>query len=216
MEKKAIIVVLYPPGLARQSIVGLLEDNGFMVKCPHLTDASVAKIQSLNPDCILTNSMTDGLQVIALIGEIRNNPILASLPIIMTTVEGSADTALEALQAGASLCLAAEVTDEELLAQLEVQLRMWRLQKELSHQLDLNYRLLSQVKEDLALGQEVQQSFLPATEMRTSNFNLKACLIPSGDLSGDYYDYRIITPERLVIFLADVSGHGVASALLAG
>lgn len=216
MEKKAIIVVLYPPGQSRHGIVGLLERKGFIVKCPHLNDASVANIQSLKPDCILTNSMTDGSCTIDLIREVRKNPDLASLPIIMTTEEGAADIAVEALKAGASLCLSAKVADEELLAQLDVQLRMWRLQQELARQLEINDYLLSKLKEDLALGQEVQQSFLPPSEMRTSNFNMKACLIPSGDLSGDYYDYRIITPDRLVVFLADVSGHGVASALLAG
>jgi sigma-B regulation protein RsbU (phosphoserine phosphatase) len=102
-----------------------------------------------------------------------------------------------------------------LLTRLDVLIKLWRAQMELKEQFAINQNLLIRLKTDLALGQQVQKSFLPPYQMRTTNFDLEAGFIPSGDLSGDYFDYRLITPERLTIFLADVSGHGVASALLA-
>jgi sigma-B regulation protein RsbU (phosphoserine phosphatase) len=131
------------------------------------------------------------------------------------TPNGTSVHDVRALDAGANLCLAKPVGESELLSNVAVQLRLWRLQAELRRQLEWNQALLSRLKVDLSLGQQVQQSFLPPSHLHTLNYHLDACLIPSGDLSGDYFDYRLVTPERLVLFLADVSGHGIASALLA-
>jgi sigma-B regulation protein RsbU (phosphoserine phosphatase) len=170
----------------------------------------------LQASCLLLDAGNNRDGVIRVIHEIRNSALHQGLPIIVMTEADQQEVQIEALKAGASVCLYYPVVEEELLAQIDVQMRMWKLQRQLARQLEINDNLLAGLKEDMALGQQVQKSFLPPGELKTSNFALEARLIPSGDLSGDYYDYRLITPERLVIFLADVSGHGVASALLAG
>jgi sigma-B regulation protein RsbU (phosphoserine phosphatase) len=75
--------------------------------------------------------------------------------------------------------------------------------------------MLSQLQGDLELGARIQQSFLPPLAIHTPAFSLEARIQAGWTLSGDFFDYKFITPERLAVFIADISGHGVASALLA-
>jgi sigma-B regulation protein RsbU (phosphoserine phosphatase) len=176
---------------------------------------AVPALGELAPDCIIVQAGRQEDEV-GLISAIRAGQGIDRAPVIALTSEASQDGGVRALRAGADLCLAAPCQDTELLTNIDAQLRLWRLQAELQRQLDLNQALLSKLRVDLRLGQQVQRSFLPPFQLRTANFVLEARFMPSGDLSGDYFDYRLITPERVAVFLADVSGHGVASALLAG
>lgn len=168
------------------------------------------------PECIVIDVADGDTNELEIIRDLRQDLELDRVPIIVLCPDEQSGHQVRALDAGANLCLHKPWQATELLSNIAVQLRLWRLQSELHRQLDLNQVLLNKLKMDLSLGQQVQQSFLPPFQLRTLNFNLEARFIPSGDLSGDYFDYRLITPERLVLFLADVSGHGVASALLAG
>ena len=171
-------------------------------------------ILETNPDCVLVNCCKDE-STARNIALVRENPRLDSVPIIVLCNPGSEKMRNAALEAGANNYLLKPVGENELAAMINVQMRFRGLQLDLHEQLNINQRLLARLQADLALGQQVQQSFLPPNQLRTENFQLDARLIAGGDLSGDYFDYKLITPERLAIFLADVSGHGVASALLA-
>jgi phosphoserine phosphatase RsbU/P len=173
------------------------------------------QVREAAPDCVFIDCSSNDCDNPEQIAEIRNDTDLESIPIIVLVGEGQKEKRNAALRAGANSYITKPIDQDELLVKLDVQMRFRRLQLDLRAQLDLNQRLLARLQADLALGQQVQQSFLPPNQLRTENFQLDARLIAGGDLSGDYFDYKLITPDRLAIFLADVSGHGVASALLA-
>jgi phosphoserine phosphatase RsbU/P len=172
-------------------------------------------VSDANPDCVVIDCGHRDDSIANQIAELRADSSFASIPVIIFSTPNLNDVRSAALRAGANASVPKPVLEEEFTVELEVQMRFRRLQLDLHEQLELNQRLLSRLQADLALGQQVQQSFLPPNQLRTENFSLDARLIAGGDLSGDYFDYKLITPERLAIFLADVSGHGVASALLA-
>lgn len=44
---------------------------------------------------------------------------------------------------------------------------------------------------------------------------VSSCYLPSAELGGDCHDYRWIDDDHLVVYLIDVSGHGIAPSLLA-
>lgn len=211
----ARIVVVETSRQAGEEVVGALRQVEYDVELLKLSKNTGGTLKQRPPDCIivdLDHPISSGLD---LIEALRSEQAIDPIPIIALCPEEAAEHQVLALDAGANLCLHKPWRHNELLSNVAVQLRLWRLQTELQRQNDLNNSLLTKLKMDLSLGQQVQQSFLPPFQMRTENFSLEARFIPSGDLSGDYFDYRLITPERLVLFLADISGHGVASALLA-
>jgi serine phosphatase RsbU (regulator of sigma subunit) len=81
----------------------------------------------------------------------------------------------------------------------------------------LTDRLVEQekVRRDVALAAEVQKRFLPQNSMKSENSSAAACFQPARVVSGDCYDFLDLGDERIGFALADVSGKGVAAALVA-
>lgn len=70
------------------------------------------------------------------------------------------------------------------------------------------------MKKDLELAGKIQQSLLPRETPQITGVELFGKLIPSNQIGGDYYGYFPNPDGTLAIVIADVSGHGAASALL--
>ncbi|MCX6604493.1 MAG: SpoIIE family protein phosphatase [Acidobacteria bacterium] len=67
---------------------------------------------------------------------------------------------------------------------------------------------------DLAIAREVQEQLYPRTVPPSESLVLTAKLNPARAVSGDYYDYQRIHPQRIAIALGDVAGKGISAALL--
>jgi serine phosphatase RsbU (regulator of sigma subunit) len=80
----------------------------------------------------------------------------------------------------------------------------------------LNDRALEQEKlrRDLALAAEVQRRLLPPVPPPCAGATLAAFTLPARTVGGDYYDFLVLPDERIGLAVADVSGKGVAAALL--
>jgi len=63
-------------------------------------------------------------------------------------------------------------------------------------------------------AQAVQQSLLPGKIPLRPGMEMAATAIYSGQTGGDYYDFLELAGDNLAVVVADVSGHGVDSALL--
>ena len=80
----------------------------------------------------------------------------------------------------------------------------------------LNARALEQEKlrRDLALAAEVQRRLLPAVPPRSGVATLAAFTLPARTVGGDYYDFLDLEGGGIGIAVADISGKGIAAALL--
>ena len=67
---------------------------------------------------------------------------------------------------------------------------------------------------DLAIARSVQQMLLPRETLRFDGLELNARYAPAQQVSGDLYDLFPLSPTRLGVVVADVSGKGVAASLL--
>ena len=70
------------------------------------------------------------------------------------------------------------------------------------------------VRRDLALAAEVQKRLLPDQPPQVEVAELAALSLPARTIGGDYYDFIDVGDRRIAIALADVSGKGVAAALI--
>lgn len=66
----------------------------------------------------------------------------------------------------------------------------------------------------LAQAQAVQKSLLPGQIPRRRGLDIAASAIYPEQTGGDYYDFLDLAGDTLAVVVADVSGHGVDSALL--
>jgi serine phosphatase RsbU (regulator of sigma subunit) len=73
------------------------------------------------------------------------------------------------------------------------------------------------IKRSLYLAKEVQQNLLPHEYPRSDNLDIAGKSIYCDETGGDYYDFIISDndeKQQIGIAVGDVSGHGIASALL--
>jgi predicted permease len=70
------------------------------------------------------------------------------------------------------------------------------------------------LRRDLALAGEIQRGLLPDHPPDAAAVTLAAVSLPARTIGGDYYDFLQIGDHQLAIALADVSGKGVAAALI--
>jgi sigma-B regulation protein RsbU (phosphoserine phosphatase) len=80
----------------------------------------------------------------------------------------------------------------------------------------LNGRALEQetLRRDLSLAAEVQKRLLPSEVPAAEIAEFAASSLPARSIGGDYYDFLDVGGRRIVIALADVSGKGIAAALI--
>jgi len=67
---------------------------------------------------------------------------------------------------------------------------------------------------EVELAAEVQRLFLPRSDPETAGFEIAGAMHPARVVGGDYYDYLARPDGRIRLVIADVSGKGVAAALL--
>jgi serine phosphatase RsbU (regulator of sigma subunit) len=70
------------------------------------------------------------------------------------------------------------------------------------------------LRRDIALASDVQRRLLPDAPPRLECADIVASSIPARRIGGDYYDFIELRDGRTGIALADVSGKGVAAALI--
>jgi sigma-B regulation protein RsbU (phosphoserine phosphatase) len=71
----------------------------------------------------------------------------------------------------------------------------------------------SRMAGELDTARNVQKSMVPSSELKDPNFDLHAHFEPASECGGDWWYYNA-TESHIVVYIADVTGHGVAPALL--
>jgi sigma-B regulation protein RsbU (phosphoserine phosphatase) len=79
-----------------------------------------------------------------------------------------------------------------------------------------------QMEEDLRMAREIQQAFLPqqyptfprSAPVEESALRFVHRYFPTGAVGGDFFNVRALTDSKAGIFICDVMGHGVRSALV--
>ena len=70
------------------------------------------------------------------------------------------------------------------------------------------------LRRDIALASDVQRRLLPDAPPRAECVDFAAISVPARRIGGDYYDFVELGDGQIGIALADVSGKGVAAALI--
>lgn len=74
---------------------------------------------------------------------------------------------------------------------------------------------LSALTDEMRAAAAIQSSILPRTIPSAENLQVAVRYAPMTAVGGDLYDFPLIRPGSLGILVADVTGHGVAAALIA-
>ncbi len=76
-------------------------------------------------------------------------------------------------------------------------------------------RVHAELDRELALARAIQQQLLPARGMiRRPGLSLAGLVEPASDCGGDWWAWANLTRQRTLVFVGDVTGHGISSAML--
>jgi len=82
---------------------------------------------------------------------------------------------------------------------------------EVNHDLS---RAQAKINKDLDQARVIQTGLLPTEFLDTAELQVAARYIPASQVGGDYYDFFRIEGNSFGLVVADVSGHGVAAAMI--
>lgn len=144
------------------------------------------------------------------------------LPVILYAAEPQVEDVVEAMRAGAQDFLAgsrlalARVRPavERALETARLRRDNLRYRRELEQANEELARSLRLLREDEEAGRRVQQRILPDSPQQIAGCHVEHRIVPSLYLSGDFVDYFEVGEDRLLFYLADVSGHGASSAFV--
>src|ERR1700756_3017094 len=76
-------------------------------------------------------------------------------------------------------------------------------------------RQVERLEHDLEVARSIQQSLLPTSMPVIEGFEIAAWNQPADQTGGDYFDWQPLSDGKVLVALADVTGHGIGPALLA-
>ena len=70
------------------------------------------------------------------------------------------------------------------------------------------------LQEEARMARNIQMNFLPKSNPKIPGYDIAGKSIPALNVGGDYYDFIFLDDHKLAISLGDVSGNGLAAALV--
>ena len=70
------------------------------------------------------------------------------------------------------------------------------------------------VTAELALATEIQTSLVPRVIPAVRGIDMAAGLIPAEEIGGDIYDFLKLSDDQMLMYLGDVTGHGVPAGIV--
>ncbi len=196
-----------------------LQNQGYDVTVASNGDEGITQAHQVLPALIICDWMMSHLNGLEVCRLLKANSKFSTTFFILLTARGEVEDRISGLDAGADEFLAKPLEMNELKARVRAGLRLHQLHQDLQTQkqalevLNQNLQTQKQILEaELAEAAEYVRSLLPAPLVGT--VTTEALFMPSAQLGGDSFDYYWLDNENLAIYLLDVSGHGVGSALL--
>jgi phosphoserine phosphatase RsbU/P len=167
------------------------------------------------PAMALIDFMMPGMDGPEVVKAIRALPNGRELPILMLTASQDENHIESAFSAGANDYMTKPVERRIVTARVEAMIRAAEDHARVGSvdRMDEERRAMQKELEEAA---RVQRARLPAMPFASHGWAVTGGLAPSRHIGGDFFD-RMEGPEgAIVVALVDISGHGLAAALVAG
>lgn len=203
----------------RRMISALLSDEGYEVAMAVDGQDGLVKAREVLPELIVSDYEMPELDGPGFCREVKADPVLRSIPVLMLTTLGATESKIIGLDAGADDYLVkprSPADIDELYARIRAQLRIADLRSELA---DRNAQLeaaQAQLQLELSLARKVQMGLMPKPPAARGRLKIAVRYQPANALGGDVYDFARLDGGKLGVLVADISGHGVNAALLSG
>ncbi|MDX1583144.1 MAG: fused response regulator/phosphatase [Thermoanaerobaculia bacterium] len=198
----------------------LLDRAGYGVITASNGAEGLERVRENEPDLVMVDYRMPGMDGYEVSRRLKDDEGTRNIPVLILTGADSSKETVAGLDAGADDFVGKSADVEVILARLRALLRVKSHQdriveqaEQLRQKSDEIMALNQRFNRDLRFARKVQEALLPPRSFRTSRVEIQSSYYPSETLSGDFYDYFEIDGKTL-IFVADVSGHGLPAAIL--
>jgi serine phosphatase RsbU (regulator of sigma subunit) len=160
------------------------------------------------PDLILLDVMMPGMDGYEVCRRLKADPSTSEIPVIFLTGQTSTEDETKGFEVGAVDYVHKPFSPAVVKARVRSHILLRESRAQLAKQLlDINA--------ELEMARQIQLSILPHTLPKLVGLDIAARYLPMTSVAGDFYDFIAIDDTHLGILVADVSGHGLPSALIA-
>jgi sigma-B regulation protein RsbU (phosphoserine phosphatase) len=228
MTPHATLLIVDDEELNREGLARRLERHEYEVVAAKSGREGIELLGGRHFDLVLLDIMMPGMNGLEVLKFLRRVDSLIDLPIIMVTAKGETEDMVEALELGANDYVTKPLDFPVVLARIRTQLALRRAVaqvKELEEKLDSHNQELRAAAADLAAANDrhtrdleaaarVQRALLPAHPPVVAGARFAWAFEPCSQLAGDYLNVFRLGDGHAGLCVLDVSGHGVAAALL--
>lgn len=150
----------------------------------------------------------DGFEVLE---HLRGSKEWQGLPVLVQTAMDDPQQRTRVFEFGANDLVTKPLNGAELSARVRVHLQNTLMIQELQ-----NFHV--RLSEELDLAREMQNDLLPSQKVTETcetacDVRLESTYLPSSEVGGDLWSLIPMTNRRMLLFMADLSGHGVSAAI---
>jgi phosphoserine phosphatase RsbU/P len=160
------------------------------------------------PDLILLDVMMPEMDGYEVCRRLKADVTTSEIPVIFLTGQTGADDETRGFEVGAVDYVHKPFSPAVVKARVHSHILLREARAQLANQ-------LLAINGELEMARQIQLSILPHTLPSLTGLDIAARFLPMTSVAGDFYDFIEIDEKHLGILIADVSGHGLPSALIA-
>jgi phosphoserine phosphatase RsbU/P len=160
------------------------------------------------PDLILLDVMMPEMDGYEVCRRLKTDPATREIPVIFLTAQTSVEDETRGFSAGGVDYVHKPFSPAIVKARVRNHILLREARAQLAKQLDA-------LNVELETAHRIQLSILPHHLPKLPGLDIAARFVPMASVGGDFYDFIRIDDKHLGILIADVSGHGLSSALIA-
>ena len=208
------VLVVDDSAAQRQMLTRQLTRWGYLVTQAASGSEALAIARCTDFDIVLSDWVMPGMSGPDFCRAFRALPRAGYGYFVLLSAKSAKDDIAIGLDSGADDFLTKPVDATELLSRLHAGERILSMQAELRRRNADLERIHAALHRDLAEARRLQLSLAPEHEVPLGPADLVFLLRPSGLLGGDLVGWFPVAPGRILLYALDVSGHGVAAALM--
>ncbi len=221
-ENPQVILIVDDNDINRMLLSRMLSKKGFrLLEAADGAEAIEVATREL-PDLILLDIMMPEMDGYEVCTRLRENDQTADIPVIFLSAKSETDDKIKGLEAGAVDYITKPFSMGEVYARVKAQLKIRLLTQSLKRSNESLKRALNElekkqerIENDLKAAAIIQRSLLPEAPPDLESVNFAWEFRPSHKIGGDIFNLFFVDDHHLGIYVLDVSGHGVPSAMVA-
>jgi sigma-B regulation protein RsbU (phosphoserine phosphatase) len=197
-----------------QMIASMLKNRGYKVRLVPSGKLALQAARRDPPNLILLDINMPDMNGFEVCEQLKADQVLKGIPVIFISALTEQLDKVKAFATGGVDYITKPLQMEELHARVETHLKLRRLQLDLEETNARLAKINDRMSRDLKAAARIQESFLPREVVPVADLDFAWIYRPCDELAGDGLNIIPLGNGNVGLYILDVSGHGVASALL--